>query len=208
MILELAHPELLLLMLLLGTLWILLPMWRPRIARQRPVATTLLWHRAIPEPRSKRPLMPLLLTLALIFILGCAGEPTETPAAPAETPEAPAAAPATEAPPAPEAPAEAPAPEVDPTEQPTTEPAPEPEPPSPSAASDGPQAAGGPCLAASDCQSGVCEGEGCGPDQPGVCAPEQRACTRDRRPFCGCDGQEFFGSSTCPGNRFQHKGPC
>ncbi|MEC9477360.1 MAG: VWA domain-containing protein [Planctomycetota bacterium] len=68
MILELAHPELLLLMLLLGILWILLPMWRPRIARQRPVASTLLWHRAIPEPRSKRPLMPLLLAFALILI--------------------------------------------------------------------------------------------------------------------------------------------
>ena len=68
MILELAHPELLLLMLLLGLLWILLPMWRPRIARRRAVASTLLWHRAIQDPRSDRPLMPLLLAFALVLI--------------------------------------------------------------------------------------------------------------------------------------------
>ncbi|MGE4601759.1 MAG: BatA domain-containing protein, partial [Planctomycetota bacterium] len=68
MMLELAHPELLLLMVLLGLLWILLPLWRPRVARRRSVASTILWHRAIREPRSERPWMPLLLALALIVI--------------------------------------------------------------------------------------------------------------------------------------------
>ncbi len=68
MMLELAHPELLLLMVLLGLLWILLPLWRPRVARRRTVASTMLWHRAIEKPRSERPWMPLLLALALIVI--------------------------------------------------------------------------------------------------------------------------------------------
>lgn len=72
----------------------------------------------------------------------------------------------------------------------------------------GPAADGEPCQAAADCQSGVCEGEGCGADTPGTCASTKRACTRDYRPYCGCDGQTFHGSGTCPGQRFAHRGEC
>jgi hypothetical protein len=73
-----------------------------------------------------------------------------------------------------------------------------------------PQAApsGAPCLAGADCESGVCEGMGCGDDQPGVCAARERGCTRDLRPFCGCDGETFRASSSCPGRRYAHPGPC
>ena len=71
-----------------------------------------------------------------------------------------------------------------------------------------PRPAGAACLANSDCESGACEGQGCGPDTPGVCAARQRACTRDLRAYCGCDGQTFKGSGSCPGNRYAHKGAC
>lgn len=67
---------------------------------------------------------------------------------------------------------------------------------------------GAACLTASDCESGVCEGEGCDAAHPGVCAPAARGCTRDRRPFCGCDGTVFQSSSSCPGQRFAKRGPC
>jgi hypothetical protein len=67
---------------------------------------------------------------------------------------------------------------------------------------------GSACLAASDCTSGVCEGQGCGDDMPGECKPAARACTRDLRPYCGCDGQTFRSSGTCPGQRFASRGEC
>lgn len=67
---------------------------------------------------------------------------------------------------------------------------------------------GAACWEASQCESGVCEGPGCLEDSPGVCAPEQRPCTRDLRPYCGCDGVTFFTSSTCPRQRFEAKGAC
>lgn len=35
-----------------------------------------------------------------------------------------------------------------------------------------------------------------------------RGCTRDRVPFCGCDGETFVASSTCPGRPFVHRGEC
>jgi hypothetical protein len=70
-------------------------------------------------------------------------------------------------------------------------------------------AAGGEsCLAPSDCASGICEGQGCTADQPGTCRGERQPCTRDRRPFCSCDGEQFFGSSSCPGQRYDKQGPC
>lgn len=72
----------------------------------------------------------------------------------------------------------------------------------------GPGADGTPCRAASDCQSGVCEGEGCGDDQPGECKPAARSCTRDYRAYCGCDGNVFRGSGSCPGQRYAHRGDC
>jgi hypothetical protein len=66
---------------------------------------------------------------------------------------------------------------------------------------------GAPCTVADECAGGVCEGQGCGPDQ-GVCASRRRMCTKDRRSYCGCDGQTFYGSGSCPGQRFEHVGAC
>ncbi len=64
------------------------------------------------------------------------------------------------------------------------------------------------CTTSGQCASGVCEGEGCGPDQPGFCVPAQRACTRDLRAYCGCDGATFNTSGSCPGRRYAHKEGC
>ena len=61
---------------------------------------------------------------------------------------------------------------------------------------------GGACERGDQCASGVCEGEGCGPDRKGVCMSQNRSCTRDLRAFCGCDGQTFRASGSCPGRRF------
>lgn len=63
------------------------------------------------------------------------------------------------------------------------------------------------CLKGSECLSGICEGEGCG-DKKGVCVSGTRMCTRDLRPYCGCDDKTFFASGSCPARRFQKKGPC
>lgn len=71
-----------------------------------------------------------------------------------------------------------------------------------------PKADGASCLAAEECASGVCEGEGCGADQPGTCAPKSRGCTRDLRPYCGCDGLTFRTSGSCPGKRFSARAEC
>jgi hypothetical protein len=67
---------------------------------------------------------------------------------------------------------------------------------------------GAACATAAECASGSCEGQGCGPDPTGTCAPASRRCTKDRRAFCGCDGKTFYGSGTCPGQRYQAAGPC
>lgn len=78
-------------------------------------------------------------------------------------------------------------------------------------AGDPPPAAGADgatCLAASDCASGVCEGQGCTDDQPGRCASAHRGCTKDLRPYCGCDGQTFHTSGSCPGQRYVATGDC
>jgi len=69
-------------------------------------------------------------------------------------------------------------------------------------------AEGAPCAEDPQCASNICEGIGCDDASLGTCAPITRPCTRDRRPFCGCDGETFFTSSTCPGQRFVHKGLC
>jgi hypothetical protein len=79
--------------------------------------------------------------------------------------------------------------------------------PEPTAGTTG-KADGASCLAAEECESGVCEGEGCGADQPGTCMPKSRACTRDLRPYCGCDGQTFRTSGSCPGKRFSARAEC
>jgi len=67
---------------------------------------------------------------------------------------------------------------------------------------------GSACLAPSDCRSGVCEGQGCGEDSPGTCAAKTRMCTRDYQAYCGCDGQTFHGSGSCPGKRYRARGEC
>lgn len=70
-----------------------------------------------------------------------------------------------------------------------------------------PAADGQPCSNASECQSGVCEGEGCGANA-GTCQPKARACTRDLQAYCGCDDQEFRASGSCPGRLYKRKGAC
>jgi hypothetical protein len=67
---------------------------------------------------------------------------------------------------------------------------------------------GATCLAGDECASGVCEGQGCGDDAPGICAPSTRRCTRDRRAYCGCDNVTFYGSGSCPGRRYLRTGAC
>lgn len=67
---------------------------------------------------------------------------------------------------------------------------------------------GSPCTTAGECSSGICEGEGCGDDQPGTCAPAKRMCTRDYRAYCGCDGNTFRASGSCPGQRYASRGEC
>jgi hypothetical protein len=79
------------------------------------------------------------------------------------------------------------------------------EPPPPVPAAGRPDGAS--CTTADQCSGGVCEGEGCGPDE-GRCASTQRMCTRDFVKYCGCDGTEFGGSGSCPGKRFSKRGPC
>jgi len=132
-------------------------------------------------------------TTLLLFWLGAACGHTNTPTPePAAEPTPPAAEPAAEPVPAEEVVLTAPSSNPPVEQAPVT----------------GSAADGAACLAASDCASGVCEGEGCTDDKPGVCAPATRSCTRDRRPYCGCDGETFFTSGSCPGQRFAARGMC
>lgn len=71
-----------------------------------------------------------------------------------------------------------------------------------------PRPDGAACLDGAECASGVCEGQGCDAGAPGTCASARRPCTRDRRPYCGCDRKTFFGSGSCPGRRYAAKGEC
>lgn len=69
--------------------------------------------------------------------------------------------------------------------------------------------AGRVCRSGVDCPGGMAclGGEGCG--TPWTCQPALgRPCTADLSPFCGCDGQTFFGSSTCPDRPFARRGAC
>jgi hypothetical protein len=36
----------------------------------------------------------------------------------------------------------------------------------------------------------------------------ERMCTRDLAEYCGCDGQTFTGSGSCPGGRYAYRGAC
>ncbi len=65
------------------------------------------------------------------------------------------------------------------------------------------------CTSTADCLAGtVClGGEGCG--VPWTCQPALgRPCTADYVAFCGCDGNTFYGSSTCPDRPFARRGAC
>ncbi len=73
---------------------------------------------------------------------------------------------------------------------------------------EGKKADGADCLAADECVSGICEGQGCADNQPGKCMPRARGCTRDLRSYCGCDGKTFQTSGSCPGRRFASRGRC
>lgn len=145
-----------------------------------------------------------MITLLFAALLACAPNPPTPPAA--ANPTEPAAAPAPAAEPAPTAAPVDPAPA--PAEPAPVAPATDPAPTLPSEPPTALAAAGSACLAAADCASGVCEGEGCGDDTPGTCAPDRRACTRDARPYCGCDGATFVAGGNCPLRRYAHKGAC
>jgi hypothetical protein len=67
---------------------------------------------------------------------------------------------------------------------------------------------GATCLAAADCASGICEGQGCDTATPGKCMPRARMCTQDYREYCGCDKKVFHGSGSCPGKRYLARGAC
>jgi hypothetical protein len=68
--------------------------------------------------------------------------------------------------------------------------------------------AGEACYDGGECQSGVCEGEGCKIHQPGRCAPAERTCSAGEAEFCGCDGETFRAPGDCPGQPYARRGPC
>lgn len=70
-----------------------------------------------------------------------------------------------------------------------------------------PQPAGANCSVHDDCESGICEGVGCGAFE-GKCAEADRACEDDLRNFCDCDGNMFWARSACPGNRYTAEMNC
>jgi hypothetical protein len=63
------------------------------------------------------------------------------------------------------------------------------------------------CRSGADCPSSMmCDGPaGCG--MPWSCVAA-RPCTADVSPFCGCDGNTFYGSSSCPGQPYQVRAAC
>ncbi len=74
-------------------------------------------------------------------------------------------------------------------------------------AASGSKAVGAVCGDGAECASGVCEGSGCEPTS-GKCVDAKRMCTRDLRPYCGCDGKPFTASGTCPGRLYRNQGAC
>ncbi len=69
-------------------------------------------------------------------------------------------------------------------------------------------AAGEPCFDGGECESGICEGEGCGTNQPGRCIAAGRACKGPEETFCGCDGEIFRAPRDCPGQAYAKRGTC
>ncbi|HSK03730.1 MAG TPA: hypothetical protein VK932_20900 [Kofleriaceae bacterium] len=138
----------------------------------------------------------LLLSLSLAFALAGCGGPSGSPASP--PPPLPSETPPTTRDPG--------AVQDERPLQPSTPPAPEGGEPGAEPVAGRPDGAA--CLISSECASGVCEGEGCTDDRPGTCAPRSRACTKDLRQYCGCDGKTFGASGSCPGRRFAARGRC
>jgi hypothetical protein len=64
------------------------------------------------------------------------------------------------------------------------------------------------CAGSGDCPRGqVCTGDqGCGMEWH--CARPARPCLDDTQYFCGCDGESFRASMTCPGQPHRHRGSC
>ncbi len=151
----------------------------------------------------KRLTLPSLLAASVLLIACVVGTGPPSENAPPTSPPV-ASEPATPAPatPAPATPAEPAYPAATPA-TPATPAAPV----TPPVTRPAKVANGGACKLASDCAGGVCEGLGCG-DVPGVCASTTRACTKDLRAYCGCDGKTFRSSGSCPGQRFVATGEC
>lgn len=146
---------------------------------------------------------PMLRVLLITIVLaGCSSGKTGVP--PQTTVET---SPATNDPGA-IAPSSPPGAPVDTTPTPTSTPITQPPEPTTKPPSGGLKADGASCLDSSECASYVCEGLGCTADKPGTCAPKSRACTRDLRPYCGCDGKTFRTSGSCPGRRFSARAEC
>lgn len=70
------------------------------------------------------------------------------------------------------------------------------------------RSAGAPCFSAGQCESNTCEGGSCDGNEAGSCAPVDRACSEVAGLFCGCDGNTFSASESCPGEPFAYKGAC
>lgn len=64
------------------------------------------------------------------------------------------------------------------------------------------------CFDGNECESGICEGEGCGTNQPGVCIAAGRVCKGPDETFCGCDGEIFRAPRDCPGQAYAKRGTC
>lgn len=64
------------------------------------------------------------------------------------------------------------------------------------------------CFDGGECESGVCEGEGCGTRQPGRCVAADRTCKGPQETFCACDGETFRAPRDCPGQPYAKRGNC
>jgi hypothetical protein len=54
--------------------------------------------------------------------------------------------------------------------------------------------------------NGTCKGQSC--DTAWTCDMTAQACTADIADYCGCDGQTFQASSSCPTRAFASRGAC
>jgi len=70
------------------------------------------------------------------------------------------------------------------------------------------RADGAACSKGAECQSGICEGQGCEADQ-GKCAPKERECTGAKQQLCDCSSQTItVEKASCPGVTYKYPGPC